>query len=379
MKFKQFLTESTDKIDHLSHVDHVEDHVFHGEDGYHRAHEMLHGVHDRMHGKATTVRVHAQYDGSPSVIFGHHPQTGKFFVGTKAALGKTPKIAHTHADVDKHYPKKSTNQTLHSALSHLQKVAPATGVYQGDVLYTEHSKLPDEDGKAIHFKPNRLLYTAEKKHPDFQKVKDARLGLVVHTKFHGKDLSKMEAGHEPDLHNFGKHKHVHLVNPEVPMNRSLGGDDLSNQFARHMFEVDKEYRNANPETFLDTAVHSTHLKSYTNRTSKSGEKATPQGFKQFLTDRAKEDTKKLKSPKQKLERKDQLVSHLDHIDQHHEKYNSLLNIHHHMQQAKNIIVGGLNKTQEFTVRNPDGTDVQHHGFVATHRGNASRLVNREDG
>jgi hypothetical protein len=374
--FKQFLTEvSSDKLDKLSHIPHVEDHLFHGKEGFHRAYDLLTGVHDRINGKGSTTKVFHQYDGNPSIIFGHHPETGKFFVGTRSALSRNPKIAHTHADVDKHYGRnEKTAKALHAALTHLGRVTPPTGVYQADVLYHEDTKI--DDGKEIHFKPGSTLYTAEKKDPEFPKVKDGKFGVVVHTKFHGKDLDKMEAGHEPDLHNFGKHKHVHILNPEVPMDQSLGGHDLDNEFGRHMHEVDKAYRNAHPDTFKDTTLHATHLKRYVNQTSKVNEMPTPQGFKQHLSDLARDDVSRLRSTKTKIARKDELLSHLRHIDSHHEQYNSLLTMHHHMQQAKNVLVDSLSKADHFRIRDGEGLERSGMGLIATNRDIAGRFVDR---
>jgi hypothetical protein len=78
-----------------------------------------------------------KYDGSPSIVFGHHPKTGKFFVASKSAFNKNPKINYTHKDIEKHHGHApGLVSKLKTALTHLPKVAPKHGVYQGDVMHT---------------------------------------------------------------------------------------------------------------------------------------------------------------------------------------------------------------------------------------------------
>ncbi|MGH7747606.1 MAG: DUF6267 family protein, partial [Candidatus Dormibacteria bacterium] len=99
LTFKQFLAEHLAPIGKLTHLEHPEDRIFHGGEDFHHSMNMLHAVHHRMQGLSTTP-VKIKYDGSPSLVFGTHPKTGKFFVGTKAALSKTPTLSHTAADVE---------------------------------------------------------------------------------------------------------------------------------------------------------------------------------------------------------------------------------------------------------------------------------------
>ena len=99
MRFVEFLKEDAEE-DKLKHLEHVEDHVIHaGHKGFGHAFHTINDVHNDLQGKgksdtATTIK----YDGSPAVVFGKHPENGKFFVASKSAFNKTPKINHTHED-----------------------------------------------------------------------------------------------------------------------------------------------------------------------------------------------------------------------------------------------------------------------------------------
>lgn len=81
---------------------------------------------------------------SPSIVFGHHPKTGKFFVASKSAFNKNPKINYTEKDIDRnHGHAPGLSSKLKSALKHFPKVTPKKGIYQGDLMYT-HEDLKHE-------------------------------------------------------------------------------------------------------------------------------------------------------------------------------------------------------------------------------------------
>lgn len=376
MNFKQFINEELKSFGKLTHLDHVEDNILHDDNlGYNYAKEVLHSIHDRLQGKPTTSKITTKFDGSPSLVFGHHPQTGKFFVGTKAALSKKPTINYTQEDLQKNYSDRpGLHDVLSKALNHLPKVTPGHGIYQGDLMYT-HDRI-HEDDKHYHFTPNTLMYSVKKDSPEGKRVGQSQLGIVVHTKYHGHNLDSMVAGFEPDLHKFKKHKDVFIIDPQIKLQKTLGGPDLQKEFLKHMQKAELEHIKAPPSMFKDTVGHKEHLKKYINDTVRSGEKPTPMGLKAALTDSYQREADKLKTPIAKLRKKEQLISHIKHIDNHHEKYQSLLNIHHHLQQAKRVLINTLNQTNPFKT-SVNGKEVPGEGFVVVHNGHPTKLVDRE--
>jgi hypothetical protein len=136
--FKDFLSEDTSE-EKLKHLEHAEDHVIHGgAAGFSHAYHNLKDVHDRLTGKQNATKVTMKYDGSPSVIFGTNPENGKFFVATKSAFNKNPKINYTPEDIEKnHGHAPGLVQKLKAALAHLPKTTPKKGVFQGDIMHTK--------------------------------------------------------------------------------------------------------------------------------------------------------------------------------------------------------------------------------------------------
>jgi hypothetical protein len=135
--FVYYLKEETEGAK-LKHIHHAEDRpLMHGAEGFEHAHAALMQAHEHMKAKAKSSNLSMKYDGSPSIVFGHHPETGKFFVASKSAFNKNPKINHTEADVDKnHGHAPGLASKLKVALKNLPKVTPKKGVYQGDLMHS---------------------------------------------------------------------------------------------------------------------------------------------------------------------------------------------------------------------------------------------------
>ena len=85
--------------------------------------------------KSYTVAPHGhisvKIDGSPAIVWGTHPVTHKFFVGTKSVFNKKLiKVNYTHKDIDNNH-KGLVAIILHACLSSLPKTEY---IYQGDFL-----------------------------------------------------------------------------------------------------------------------------------------------------------------------------------------------------------------------------------------------------
>ena len=152
--FLTFLKEEVEEGAKLKHIHHAEDRpLFHGAKGFNHAVAALKQAHNHIKSGGSSSALTMKYDGSPSIVFGHHPETGKFFVASKSAFNKKPKINYTHADIEKnHGHAPGLTEKLHAALDHLKKVAPKTGVYQGDIMHS--GDIEQKKGGKVSFTPN---------------------------------------------------------------------------------------------------------------------------------------------------------------------------------------------------------------------------------
>jgi len=217
--FLSYITEATG-IASAKHQEHPEDNAVKSKAGFEHAISTLKSVHHGLKtGNAGETHISTKLDGAPAIVFGHHPKTGKFFVATKhAAFGKTPKLATSHEEVDKHFGhSEGLAKKMHHALEHLPKVAPKKGVFQGDYMHDTHD-LHHTDHE-VHFKPNTIKYHINKSSEEGKKAVASKIGIAVHTKIEGNpDHSETLHAHPLTDHSvFKKHKDVHLISPEAKL------------------------------------------------------------------------------------------------------------------------------------------------------------------
>ena len=121
-----------------THIEHPEDTILTGNL------DFLHAV--KSYAVAPHGHVSVKIDGAPAIVWGTHPDNGRFFVGTKSVFNKKLiKINYTHADIDKNH-KGYVAIVLHACLSNLSRT---NRIYQGDFL--------GFGGDSV-FQPNTVTY-----------------------------------------------------------------------------------------------------------------------------------------------------------------------------------------------------------------------------
>jgi Family of unknown function (DUF6267) len=374
ISFNQFLKEEAiPKAQHLTHLEHPEDLMLdHGKQGYKHAVDALKDVNEKLTGGFNGTRITEKYDGSPSIVFGHDPKTKKFFVATKSAFNKDPKINYTDADIDKnHGHAPGLVAKLKEALLHLPKVAPKAGVFQGDLMHTRDDV--HEHAGEYNFTPNTIMYSTPKNSPEGKKIKDSKIGIVVHSKYHGPSLDKMSVGFEPDLGSFKEHKDVHLISPEVEPPKS----NSSTTFEHHIKRAEKEFNDAPADTLDVTKHHAAHIKTFINKSVREKSTPTTAGFRRHIMEIGEKNAAKVSTAKAKQKHMDDMLGHLKHIEEHKDHYDSLFKIHHHIQAAKNELVKSLSKTSKYE-HSVDGKPVKPEGYVAVKDGHPIKLVDRSE-
>lgn len=124
-------------------------------------------------------------DGAPAIYFGTHPENGKFFVGTKSIFNirKDKLFNYSNYDINNNYLDSSPGlkNVLKRSLQYLKKIYPNDGkIYQGDILFTDNND-KTYDRTFIRFKPNTVEYIIENNSEDFYKIRNATLGIAIHS------------------------------------------------------------------------------------------------------------------------------------------------------------------------------------------------------
>ena len=185
--FKQYYESRTliNEAKANTHLTHLEELVLtQGERGYGIARGMVADLLSHLQGKSKRkVNTSVKWDGAPAIFAGKHPETGKFFVGTKSIFNREPKINYTDADVEmNHGHAPGLADKLKKALKYLPKLG-IKGILQGDFMFDSSSLVPMmEDGtKHLTFKPNTIRYAVEADSELGKEIGNSVFGIVFHT------------------------------------------------------------------------------------------------------------------------------------------------------------------------------------------------------
>lgn len=384
--FNQFITEANDNSRsvepdaNLKHIKHIEDYLQdNGPAGYNHARKTLMGMHNAMQGKPSDIKLGTKYDGSPSLVFGRNPENGKFFVSTKSAFNAAPKINYTPEDIEKnHGHAPGLVEKLKAALEHLPKVAPKQGVYQGDVMYTR----PDveQSGNEYRFTPNTITYSSPKNSADGKKIRDAHIGVAVHTGYEGDETNKLENMRPrfmPNLRNFTDHPDVHIISTEAKPNPESYTPEQKIQFQKHMRAADRSFAAMPPEAHDTIERHNANINTYINKEIRDEGTPNHKAFLKYVKERAEKDVSKLKTPAA-IERKRAAHNQMfNDIAANKEDFDKFFETHRNLQRAKNVLVTSAENNQRFG-HSIGGVPTGPEGTVAVDSNNIiSKANNRE--
>ena len=203
------------------HLEHIEDEILnYGIDGGRASINFIQSLRDMFAGATrSSINMTVKWDGAPAVFAGVDPADGKFFVGKKSVFNVEPQLYKTNADVDK-YTSGDLNKKLKVALSEFPKLG-IKGVLQGDLMFTDDvgtQKIDDVD--YYTFQPNTIVYAVAQDSDLGKQIKKAKIGVVWHTTYTGKDLQSMKASFGADI---SKLKRVRTVWVDDASYRDVSG------------------------------------------------------------------------------------------------------------------------------------------------------------
>jgi hypothetical protein len=378
-KFKTFLKEETTEPEgeKLKHIEHLEDHPINdGAKGFEHAVGALDQAHNHIIAGAHDSTLTMKHDGSPSIVYGHHPETGKFFVASKSAFNKNPKINYTEKDIQQnHGHAPGLVEKLKSALQHLPKITPKQGVYQGDVLFSDKDK--KKEGDKYTFTPNVIKYSAKKGTPEHDKIKKAKFGIYNHTEYVGPTAKAMTANYSPDLSNFADHPDVYHRLPGHDTSKVVMTKTAHGEYAKHVAAAQKVH-DKNPHMYHSIDPVREHMKTYINSTVDTQEKPTVKGLQKHIENKLTKEIDKKKTDAGKKKYQDQLSDLIQHTNVHKKNLEDVFAVHHHLQNAKNVLVHTLAQHTGGLEHEIKGQSVKPEGFVVNHEGTVSKLNDRNE-
>ena len=383
MRFKTFLTEAVIDESKLTHLEHAEDHPINaGSAGFQHAFDTLHETHQLLTGKQSKASVTTKLDGSPSVVFGTHPENGKFFVASKSAFNATPKLNYTPEDIEaNHGHAPGLVSKLKAALQHLPKVAPKQGVFQGEFMFNKEDGDVREEGGKYHFTPNTITYSKDANSEEGKKIGKARMGVAVHTAYRGDSLAEMKAEYNPQLENFGSHEDVHIISPHVDTDKVKYPEAAQNEFKKHMQEALGHHSN------LENYDHADHegrndgstdlMKTLINKHVREGTEPTVDSYKEHIKNYWEKKAAGVKTDAAKQSKLKNIAAAHAHIDKNRDKFETMLNVHKSLQKAKNVLVNALASHTNYD-HHVGGQEVKPEGHVAVINNRPTKLVDRDE-
>jgi hypothetical protein len=387
--FKGFITSEKN-----THLEHLEDDIINrGSNGGRNAVNFLKSVRNMLAGSAGgRVNMSVKWDGAPAIIAGINPENGKFFVGTKSVFNVTPKINYTTSDIARNHSGPVADK-LRVCLTELKRLG-ISGIYQGDLLFTKGDlKSSTIDGeKMITFTPNTITYAVPVNSDIGRRIIRARLGIVFHTYYTGKDMKSLTAGFGTVSGKSGSSA-VFLASAgytDTSGSSTFTSSELSS-FDALIRMAEGSLSKAAPLLDImksnDSLSVGFRLKAFFNYYIKNSKgdsmakvKTLQDMFREYYEQilRAEIDARKTESGKQKY--RDALKTNLQFIDKNRNALYFAIASHVSLGKAKNFLIQKLSQIQSIGhfIRTSSGYRVTNpEGFVAVDRkAGAVKLVDR---
>jgi len=350
ISFLHYLEEA----DRLRHLSHAEDRMIEsGRSGFRQAFNTLHGLHKFLRGKESGITLNTKADGAPSVVFGRNPDNNRFFVASKSAWNKTPKLNYTEKDIETNHAKApGLVVKLKQALKHLPKVTPKTGVYQGDFMYSK-GEVKDVGNKR-EFTPNTITYRAGKDTPYGRKMETAKIGVAVHTAYHGPSFSSLQPDYEATDRGFKSHPDVH-----VTTFRNTGKAEYTDhRQSRVRWALGRAFQRHRDINYNAIKGSEPHMQMYVNNTVRTNQRPTVKGYYEFL--RSRPDAKS---------------EHFDAVRNNTKDFKNVFAAHGYLELAKNTIVHALDAHQDLE-HSIGGQPSGPEGYVAIKKNVPTKIIKR---
>ena len=380
------------------HLEHIEDEILnYGITGGRASINFIQSLRDMFAGASrSSINMTVKWDGAPAVFAGVDPEDGKFFVGKKSVFNVEPQLYKTDADVDK-YTSGDLNKKLKVALSEFPKLG-IKGVLQGDLMFTDDVSTDTIDGKKYYtFQPNTIVYAADVNSDLGRQIKKAKIGVVWHTTYTGKELQDMKASFGV---NISKLNDVSSVWQDDATFKDVSGSATMTEketaaITAELSTAGKTFQKINSSMltkFLNLqdsftgAMVSAGLKTYNNTKVREGKpinnpRAHAQGYVKHVGDKYAAKVKDSKSKAGKDKYKNLQREYTREVNKHVKNLTEIITFQNAIVKAKMLIVRKLNSVKSIGtfIKTDNGFKVSNpEGYVAIDRvsGNAVKLVDR---
>lgn len=376
-----------------THLEHIEDIIItDGFEGGKAVVEYFRGLLLTLKGSSSeAIQVSVKWDGAPAVICGINPDNGKFFVGTKSVFAQNAKINYTKKDIANNHGTDDLGKKLLKCLVHLKKLG-MTGVYQGDLLFTDEDIVRKNiDGKPhLTFNPNTITYAVPEQSTIGKTIDAAKVGIIFHTTYVGDTLADMNASAGADVNSFTKSNDVFFDNASYKdVSGSAKFTDDETQLFLNEIDVLENLLSGVPRNLINLIGANKDFvpffQIYINAMVKQGKLPTNatqflSGFRKFYADRMQQQISGLKAQKALQLRQDKMKQMPQFLNKLKQPLQRMLSFYKQVQKMKAMVLKKMNQAMAIgTFQQTDaGLQVtEPEGFVAVDKsGTAVKLVDR---
>jgi hypothetical protein len=398
LNFSNFLTE--DKGGKNLHLEHIEDEILnYGIDGGRAAINFVRSLRDMLAGNSrSSVNMTVKWDGAPAIFAGIDPSDGKFFVAKKSVFNVNPKLYKSNAEIDADLSGQ-LNSKFKIALAEFSKLG-IKGVLQGDLMFTDDVETDTIDGvKYYTFQPNTIVYAVAVDSEMGRKIKSAKIGVVWHTTYEGKELQSMKAKFGANIAGLNKPSSIWMDDAtykDVSGKANMTVKETE-YVTSHLSAAGKAFHKIDSsllqkfinmqETIFSGNLVGGSLKTYNNSKVREGKpisnpKQHAVGYLDWVAQTFDKNIDKLKTEKKKEELESKKQEVLRELKKHTNNLASIIDFQNHIVASKMSVVKKLNSVRQLTntfIRTSNGFKVTDaEGYVAIDRvtGGAVKLVDR---
>lgn len=327
----------------------------------------------------TTVK----FDGAPAIIAGYNPENKKFFVTTK----NLDKASYTVQDIVQnfgHAP--GLVEKMRLAFLYLPNVIKQ-GYYQGDFMFSKSDiqEIDYNGEKLLTFRPNTITYAVEAESPLGQRVRNAQIGVVFHTKYTG-PFSSPSKTPDVSVNEFNLTQEVFV--DDAKFKDVSGMATLTNQEEEFIkTNLDKVQKASSVVNWL--ALSSTtysNLNTFINTLIRQGRfvEDPDENFNEFVewvSQGFDKQIANLKTDKGRQKKADSKTKNIEYLNENKMTLVNIFYISKLIAEIKQIFIQKYNsaiRSRQFLAQ-PDGTlkVTQPEGYVAVdHEGNMIKFVDR---
>ena len=381
------------------HLEHIEDEILNfGGPGGRAAINFVRSLRDMLAGESrSSVNMTVKWDGAPAIFAGVDPSDGKFFVAKKSVFNVSPKLYKTNKEIDNDLSG-DLNSKFKIALAEFSKLG-IKGVLQGDLMFTDDIEKTNIEGVVYYtFQPNTIVYAVPIDSDLGKVINKAKIGVVWHTTYEGKELQDMKASFGANISKLSRTSSVWMDDAtykDVSGRATMTSKETA-EVTAHLSEAGKTFQKINAvrlkkflrlQDSLTGKLVGASLKTYNNTKVRQGKpitnpRAHSQGYITHVENHFDKEIDKLKTDKSKDVLETKKKEYVREFKRDLGNLEYVITLQSHLVNAKMGIVKKLNSVKGLTdtfIKTSNGFKVVNpEGYVAIDRisGDAVKLVDR---